>query len=119
MQQTLPPGFQVLSSPAYQAVILNAVSKVELKALCNQLDQYIKSYGYQVEDWSTNPVFIVNPGGWVLPSVQRRIVDWVLEHSECKYLRTVRDKNMRLETMRLEILNEARAAIDLRELQIA
>jgi hypothetical protein len=118
MQQTVPPGFQVLSSPAYQAVILNAVSKVELKALCNQLDQHIKSYGYQVEDWSTNPVFIVNPGGWVLPSVQRHIVDWVLEHSECKYLRTVRGKNMRLETMRLEFLNEGRVAIDLRELQI-
>ena len=52
MHQTMPPGFQVLSSPAFQVVILNAVTKAELKALCNQLDQHIKSSGYQVEDWS-------------------------------------------------------------------
>jgi hypothetical protein len=119
MRQTLPPGFQVISSPGYQVVILNSVSKVELGKLCSQLDQHIKNYGYQVEDWTANPVFILKNGGWVLPCDQRQIVDWVLEQSACKYLRTERDKNMRLETMRLEFLNEGRVAIDLRELQIA
>ena len=119
MQKSLPSGFQVLSSPGYQVVVLNEVSKTELINICKRLDQYVKTFGYGVENWGVNPIFIVNPGGWVLPVDQRQIEDWILGQAECKYLRTVREKNQRLDTMRLEFLNEARGVIDFSEMQIA
>ena len=118
MQKTLPSGFQIVSSPGYQVVILSEVSKSELRAMCLRLDHFIKSMDYQVEDWSANPIFIMNPGSWVPPCDQRKIEDWVLQQAACKYLRTQRDKNQRHEAMRLEFWNEFRAHIDMRELEI-
>lgn len=118
MRKSLPPGFQIVSSPGYQLVILNRVSKSELRDMCQRMDHFIKSMGYLVEDWSVNPIFIVNPGSWVPPCDQKQVEDWVLQQAACKYLRTQRDKNQRHEAMRLEFWNEVRAHIDMRELEI-
>ena len=118
MKPLIPSGFQVLSSPDYQWVILDRVEDSSLRDLCMRLNHFIQSLGYQVEDWGVNPIFIVNPGGWVMPQDQERIKDWLGRQEECKYVRTQRDKNQRQDTMQLGILNESQAHIALSMLHI-
>lgn len=114
MARNLPDGFRILSSPSYEWVLRNSITAGDLTDLCTRLNLLIGSFGYQVEDWNTNPIFIMNPGGWVLPTDQKYIHDWMLSQVGCKYVRTVRDKNSRTEAMHLSILDESKKPIALR-----
>jgi len=118
MKPFIPSGFQVLSSPNYQWVILDRVEVHSVRDLCVRLNHLIQSLGYQVEDWGVNPIFIVNPGGWVMPQDQERIRDWLGRQAGCKYVRTQRDGNQRQHTMQLGILHESQAHIALSILRI-
>lgn len=119
MKQNTPPGFQVLSSPGYQWVILDSTDVSALRDLCIRLNHFIQSFGYKVQDWRVNPIVIVNVGGWVLPGDQVTMRDWLMRQEGCKYVRTQRDKNLHPHTMQLGILHESQVPIDLCELGIS
>lgn len=112
------PGFQVLASPAYKAVIFNHTGTHELGNLCRRMNSMIEEMGYHVEDWHANPFYIVKPGGWVQPMDQESIKDWLGLQFSCKYMFTERDKNDRKQTMVLWLVDEARNPIDLDRIQI-
>lgn len=118
MKSFMPSGFQVLSSPDYQWVILDRIEASSVRDLCVRLNHLIQTLGYEVEDWGVNPIFIVNPDGWVMPQDQERIRDWLGRQEGCKYVRTRRDRNQRQHTMQIGILHESQAHIALSNLRI-
>jgi len=118
MKNNATDGYRILSSPAYQWVVLDSVGAEDLRTLLRRFNFLIESFGYQVEAWDTNPIYIVNPGDWVMPTDQKCIHDWMLRQVGCKFVRTERDKNLRTEAMQLAILNESRKPIDLSKVVI-
>ena len=100
-------------------MILDKVDTQAMRAVLLRLNRYIKSLGYQVKDWSVNPIFIIKPDGWVMPQDQELIRDWLMRQEECRYVRTQRDKNRRLSTMHIEIVHQSKVPVELAKLHIS
>ncbi|WP_342616743.1 hypothetical protein [Rhodoferax sp. GW822-FHT02A01] len=114
-----PPGFQILISPGYQAVFLHSVPPHTLRANCLELNQFIESLGYQVEDWNANPIYIISPvHHWVLPDHQEQIKRFIGLTPGCKYTRCNGGENPRVEACQLGFLDDRKRFIDLAALDI-
>ena len=117
MEHVTPPGFKILESPRFEFVLRQEVTKCTCEALLTRLRRHLASNGFFAEDWGTNPVFIANPDGWLMPADQMQIQNWLLAQEECLRLIVEYDKNPRRERMLLGFLNFQKQQIDLQSIQ--